>query len=82
LTFSDDQTVIQLSHVFVDASSFQLASKIEDGILYVEILPTANGTRHGRGDYCPVSIDFAIDNIDEDIKAVVFDGQYFQVKRQ
>jgi len=83
VAFSNGQTIINLSPVFVrvDLNRVQLKDGKKNDTLYINTIPGIKIDR--RNESCPVSLDIAIEYIiDKNIKVIVFDGNIFQVKRQ
>jgi hypothetical protein len=83
LTFSDNQTIIHLSSVFLDnvPGFFQLKDSKKNDTLYIDIAEYY--IKKDNIDTCPVSVDITINHVDEDIAVIVFEKyQFFQVKRE
>jgi hypothetical protein len=88
VTFSENQTFIQLSPVFVDVdlSLARLKDSKANDTLYIEAVPSKKGYGQSGGmpgTGCPISLDITLNQVDEDIAVIVFEKyQVFQVKRE
>jgi hypothetical protein len=86
VAFSKSQTLIQLSPVFVEVmlNLVQLKDSKKNDTLYIDAVPDKNGSygRMGGMSSCPISLDIALNHVDENISVIVFEReQVFQVKR-
>jgi hypothetical protein len=86
LTISENQTIINLSPVFVEATLdfVQLKGIKKNDTLYITVISDKNGNydQMKSASSCPVSLDLVLDYIiDENIKIIVFEEeQIFQAK--
>jgi hypothetical protein len=87
LTLSKEQTIIALSPIFieVDLDVVRLRDNKKSDTLYIEAVSGRNGSyaRMTGMNNCPISLDIALNYIDENIKVIVFEEeQIFQVRHQ
>jgi hypothetical protein len=87
VTFSESQTFIQLSPIFVyvDLELAHMKDSKTNDTLYIEAVPSKKGYGQSGGmpgTGCPISLDITLNQVDEDIAVIVFEKyQVFQVKR-
>jgi hypothetical protein len=88
VVFSESQTFIQLSPVFVyvDLELARLKDSKANDTLYIDAVPSKKGYGQSggvAGTGCPISLDITLNHVDENVAVIVFEKyQVFQVKRE